>query len=406
VPDGTIQEAIADQLARCGEFLVKTTGVTPVRPPLIIVKKSEVERFATDDTLRAQDVSVRALPARASRATLSAEIAFPREEVWRARAKASSPIPDCILPDSLVSALAHEAAHLWVFATIPDERKIPEAVHEGFAEWVSATLYPQCFAREGACEIANARMRAQLPDFYQLLDTGVRAATSPQLATAVAAQWMQRLAASNANIGQLLQSVASGAKPLSSVLATVSDARGDVAVADTAWPSKYWQVGRDVTALSGTGEHAPGFLLAPIPGSCAWLFETEEKDCSDFVANCEVTILGGGSPEFWLGFGFDDGRNGCRAVVPISGRAAVEAVVDGQPQYGFEEELGAGAVTTGLSLPIRIARRGRVVSFDVRSHHVEVPVRQGPPSRVGRFGIGARGGAIVVRKLLIDAANR
>jgi len=406
IPDPRVCDEAARVLLQTEELLTSCLETRPSRELTMYLKRSELERAAAAGEDRFDDTKPKWIPARASRSSLSAEVAFPRDELWRDR----SQTPDLILPDSLRSSLAHEAAHLFVFNTIAGELNIPESLHEGFAEWIASRAFGEAFEREGLAELYDAKIKNQLPSIENILLTIPREAASPQFATAAACQLFRALASVRPGLpAEWIYSAAAGreefARALSELLTHDELNKKLLDHYQNVVPGDYWQMGRDVSRLAGAETLASGFLLAPMPGSPVWLFDHNETNCSNFSVSAEITILGGGSPEFWVGFGFDDGRNGCRAVIPISGRATVEGVVDGQPHYGFVEEFGSGVVRMGKPLAVTVTRRDNRVTFEIGMRKLTLPIRGGVAYARGRIGIGARGGAIAVRKLSIHPAN-
>lgn len=406
IQDPIVCDEAARVLLQTDEILKSCLETRPSRDLIIYLKRSELVRLAAAEGDRLDDIKPKWIPARASRTSLSAEVAFPRDELWRDRTWT----PDLILPDSLCSSIAHEAAHLFIFDTIPGEAIIPQSLHEGFAEWIASRVARESFEREGLAELYEAKCKNRLPAILDVIKAVPREAESPQFATAAACQLFRALAGVRAELpAEWMRSAAGGSESLAAAVAKIlANAELNHQLTENYQifsAGDYWQIGRDVSILPGTVLLAPGFLLAPLPGSPVWIFDTNEKNCEDIVVTAEITILGGGSPEFWIGFGFDDGRNGCRAVIPISGRATVEAVADGQPQYGFVEELGAGVVRIGQPKRISVRRTGRNVEFEVGAQTVSLPIRGDAAFARGRIGIGARGGVIAVRKLSIRAAN-
>ncbi|MFN0207442.1 MAG: hypothetical protein ACKVS6_14145 [Planctomycetota bacterium] len=406
IPDPRVCDEAARVLLETEEMLSSCLETRPSRELIIYLKRSELERAAAAGEDRFDDTKPKWIPARASRSALSAEVAFPRDELWRDR----SWTPDLILPDSLRSSLSHEAAHVFVFNTIPGETNIPESLHEGFAEWIASRAVDAAFQREGLAELYDAKSKNRLPSIEDVLLTIPREAESPQFATAAACQLFRALAAVRPGLpAEWIYSAAAGREEFARALAELfTNDELNKKLLDhyqNFAPGEYWQMGRDVSRLAGTETLASGFLLAPMPGSPVWLFDHQERNCNNISVSADVTILGGGSPEFWIGFGFDDGRNGCRAVIPISGRATVEGVVDGQPHYGFVEEFGPGVVRTGKPLAVTVTRKDNRVIFEIGSRTLTLPIRGGIPYARGRIGIGARGGAVAVRKLSIRGGN-
>ena len=461
IADPKIRAAAVETLARASEVLEALYGARPERELTIRLYPSETDRWVAegvDPTAR----DYQPLPASASRASLRASVAFPRIEVVERR----DALPDLLLCDSTRIALAHEAAHLWTFATIPGEENIPESIHEGIAEWVADQVqtrweasmgiderdsadpvrakeidafegyfklprrpneteycvYPlefekgpygrwvtsAAFQRESGAELGALRLTHPIPTIAELLDTTPRASKSPQLWTAAA--WFQvsaltSLSENPTNFVRWVRAMARGEDPKK----TYEDIFGieeyrqwiEMCAHQLGGAQRLWSVGRDVSQLRPSSAFGVSALLAPTPGSATWLFDSGDWDCERFEADADVQILGGGSPELWLGFGFDDGRNGVRAVIPTSGKATVEGVVGGVPNYGFDASLSAGAVRSDRPFHVRVRRDNDEVTFFVGFAPVTVRMPRGFDAKTGRIGVGARGGAFTVRDLRI-----
>jgi len=462
IADPKIRAAALETLARASEVLEALYGDRPTRDLTIRLYPSETDRWVAegvDPTAR----DYQPLPASASRASLRASVAFPRIEVVERR----DALPDLLLCDSTRIALAHEAAHLWTFATIPGEENIPESIHEGIAEWVAdhaerlreqgleahtSVVKPQIFEatepsywgdcyfpfsaaaiaapedrngesvervpnpkvskpflRESLGEWRLAREEDRLPTYQAWIKTPPRDSPSPQLWTVIS--W---LAIANYLRDQdcvpafrtWLRSICLGERLDSATNRLILRLKYPVAIEGfiermASDVPRWWSLGRDVSELAGAPGLASGFLLSPVPGRAVWLFERKTRDCQRFQVDADVQILGGGSPELWVGFGFDDGRNGVRAVIPVSGKATVEGVTCGVPNYGFDASLSAGAVRNDRPFHVRVRRDNDEVALFVGFAPVTVRMPRGFDAKTGRIGIGARGGAFTVRDLRI-----
>jgi hypothetical protein len=427
VSDPAARSAAVETLRRASELLLELGFERPASALTIELYASDEERLAATGEMdpasparanpnRNAGETYPIVPASASRTSLRAAVAFPRREVARSFDGAE-------LCDSTRIALAHEAAHLWLFAQGSGEERVPEAIHEGIAEWVADQMQQffesprrlspeanrgagarcsEAFLRESAVELWHASEKGALPSPAELLRRAPRDFASPQLATAAAWAWIAGALADPAqrkNARVWFEQVAGGEDPERAMESNFGARESWHWLAElrtAAPPGGWWAMGRDATALRGGG-----FLLSPVPGKNLWVFQREGGDCHNFEFEAEVECLGGAMPELWIGFGFDDGRNGARAVIPASGIAAVEAVRDAMPQYGNTADLSPGAFPKHQPRRIRIVRRGRDVSFFVGFAPVTIRVPDNANADFGRIGIGARGGVFAVRDLAI-----
>lgn len=413
IGDSEFREEIARLLDRTRhelELLFPRAASAPAGPSnlRIILLSSEAERIASEELRRPGSTDgLRMFPARSSRSTLSATLAMPRSDLYIQQNGKTQ----WLLPESVSVSMAHEAAHLWIFSHIPGERQLPEWLHEGIAECVAeratgATI----FARESARELLRALDRGEAPTLQDLFQKNPRESRSPQLWT-VAAWWRVRTLAREGSVN--LQNISD------EVLATAGDAKAAIEIykkltraPDSLLPLRagiealaesqpWWSVGRDITEISpGVGREG-GFLLSPIPGTAVWNFMNPSRDFSKFDLRGIVTLVDGGSPELWLGLGFDDGGNGIRATIRASGRIAVERVIEGQPQYADEAVLGSGLLPAGRAVSFRAWREGRRIHFEIGGREAAVPLPRETEIPAGRFGIGARGGAFLVTGISI-----
>ncbi|MBI3817527.1 MAG: hypothetical protein HY286_02460 [Planctomycetes bacterium] len=417
IADARVRAAAADVLGRADAVLRKHFKRMPAQTLRFTLLASEAERWARAAAPGDDDETLRAVPARASRSTLSAVVAFPRSELI----EHNDLIPDLLLPDSVKLALGHEAAHLWIFATIPFERKIPESIHEGIAEWISECVDGEndrrgAMWRESVPELLRARERDEVPTIDEFLRISPKESRSPQLWTSLA-WWIVRqltydrdktiLQALNDDVAPSFAENSSLRKSLAfweERGLTLGGLGGLLWGSDT--PPDWWTIGRDVSVLPGDGAFAPGFLLAPIPGAGVWLFRYNSKTSFKCIIEFDATLLGGGSPELWIGFGFDDGSNGVRVLIPRSGRVTVERVVDGQPQYAREAQLGERIPREGEAVHVRVSRAAEEVKVDVGTRSVTLPFPTGAMAISGHLGVGARGGAFAIRALSIQSGDR
>lgn len=372
---------------------------------------SETERLAIQELESAHGGPL-TLPASANRRTLTAVVATPRADLF----VVDSLVPDLLLPDSFCATLAHEAAHLYVFAHVIDESRIPQALHEGFAEWVALQVaslerknggqrgWSSVFARESLMELRRAAESGALPHVEEWITTNPRESRSPQLWTALSLWHWQAYAQKG---GRITDPALAGDDATTwflqkSGLTAASVPEASELAQSASDELQFWSIGRDVSAVPGTAGLAPGFLLAPIPGKGVWLLEGAECDPGDFTISFEFTVLGGGAPELWVGAGFDDGRHGLRMAVTSADRVSVEPVRDGLVYYAHDVRMGSGLLRPGRPTRFVVTRRDKSVTFEIGVHREEVSMPREFTLQRGRFGIGAKGGAIVIRNLSIQ----
>ncbi len=410
--DAGLRADAASRLAAAIPRLERLALGRPREDLLLVVARSEADRFTTAHAERAGRGELTILPASASRGALRAVLALPRAELDPWPAALGTPR----LPDSTRTTLVHEATHLWLFAALPGEERIPGSLHEGVAEWIAEEtegLGPDgapapTFSRESVPELRRAAARGELPDLETLLAVAPRASPSPQLWSAAAWLLLRTVAreAGPEGVADWLRRCAAGEDARSALAAVVGDPAPlwDLALRGVreAAPAR-WAMGRDVTVLED-GD-ARSLLLAPLPGRGVWCFEAGERETTRIVFEAEVEGLGGGAPELFVGFGFDDGADGVRVAVSRGGRATVEAVEAGVPLAGAETEVGPLGSGPLPRFRLRVEREDRRVRIRAGAGEVELPMPPGRDAPRGRIGVGARGGAFLVRDLRIESVR-
>jgi hypothetical protein len=395
---------------------------------------------------RLDEESFKARPAGARRQGLVASVAFPREEVLTQRSR----IPGFLLCDSVRIALAHEAAHLWIFASLTGEERIPESIHEGLAEWVADrvqcqyervtgiyglpfrlpdTSFPNearfcvfplevrrtvpnwigrastAFDRDAVAFLDSASERGHWPEFRKLLSTSPRDSGSPRLWTSVAWAYVGGMLSRGDNPYSFvtwLRAMADGGDPLETYGQVFGDADWTAWLDSTRGQVKRWPttriVGEDVSPL-GWSPFGEDFLLAPSTGrQAAWLGRKSGND-RDLDIALTVECLGGGAPEIWIGFGLDDELSGVRLVLTQGGVASLEELKSGIPQFGPTTPIPSAFFPSTRAVDLRIEKRSDRVVVKSGLRRFELQLREGVKFSAGRTGVGARGGAFVVRGL-------
>lgn len=386
-------------------FADRFGDIGPLRVRLL---DSEAERWVDASLVSGREIDVsRAIPASASRRTFRATVAMPRADVIYNK----NTLADLFIPDSVAATIAHEATHLWIFKNIKNEADLPPWVHEGVAEFVArSAVGAGLFERESVPELLRARDRGELPTLEELFTIDPKESRSPQLWTA-AAWWHIRSLASEgspADIQNAIVYMLEAGGDRDAAREYYISHFGDRAFVYTPLESEnveWWSVGRDVSRLrapSTPESVAPiSFLLAPIPGKGVWNFKFNEMVFSEFNVEADVTVLGGGSPELWFGFGFDDGGNGVRLSIPASGLLTIERVIDGLPHYGYTEDIGASPLGNGGPVHVDVRREGRRLRVEIGPRRAVISLPRDVDIPRGRFGVGAKGGAFTVRALSI-----
>lgn len=410
VEDAEVRAAAVATLVAAARVLADFDLGAPSSPLTVRLYASEMRRAAAEGWAAGGD-RFEARPAGARRRGLVASVAFPREEVLTQRAR----VPGLVLCDSVRIALAHEAAHLWIFAALPGEERIPSAVHEGFADWVAEQVLTgegegpdgtaeRIFAAESLPLMAAAAAGAGIPSDEEVLTADVRTSGRPRLLTA--AGWrMVRDLASRENgkeaLARWLREMASGADPIDSL----QNKRVDLAYEGSAEPGPMdltagtmlpILVGSDVTQLTGAGKR-PTYVAAPLTGTSVWWLLPDGVEGPELDVSLEVECLGGGAPEFWVAFGMDSTVNGFRLALGTGGTVSLEEVDRGAPRYGPTAVVPSSALLSRRPAALRIAIREGGVTVRAGIRSVTLAFREGAKLRSGRVGFGARGGAFAIR---------